>query len=124
MWGSNLPLTLLIAMPQGWMSARGQVTSAPRPRARAALTAGAENCRQGNFEEADTYLRQAQAGAIELNDAERTDLEAYMTRNNAALLSRREAMTLMRQLEQALTENRVLECAELAKNLSVKRDYL
>jgi hypothetical protein len=110
--------------PRDWSSVNAQAPTAPRMRSRDALKAGQEAYQENNYEDADNYLRQAQAGISDLNYAERADLDHYMRQNTAALEARRDGVAMMRRLEQAIAENRMLEAADLAKALMLKRDFL
>ncbi len=119
-----LAIAAVAAGPKDWLRVEAQGPVSPRQRARTLLDNGIDCYRQADYEQADTLLKQAQAGVAELSASERADLENYLARNSTALQGRRDGVMLLHQLEHALSENRTQDAIELAKKLTVNQIYL
>jgi len=95
----------------------GQTQSRP-PRAHALLTSGVECYQKGEYESADSYFAQAQAGEAELSDSEREGLKTFMQLNRKALSQRQEGREALRKAEEAATEGRNAEAEGDLKSIA------
>jgi type II secretory pathway component GspD/PulD (secretin) len=102
------------------------VAQAPvRPsKLRTALTTAIESYRKGDYEQAASLFKQAQAGQSELTPAEQDDLQSYMQLNANALVARREGSEQLRQAEKADRDGRTAMSSDLLKKVAVNADYL
>lgn len=92
--------------------------------ASAALRQAAELQRQGRYEDAATYLRQANGRARELTLAEGQELARLWHENFGALQQRRAAIDLLLQAEQEKNVGRTAEAAQCLEQLAAVEGYL
>jgi type II secretory pathway component GspD/PulD (secretin) len=95
-----------------------------RGSARAALNAGIEAQRRGDYEAAATSFQIAQVRQDDLTPEERQDLARLMHDNSRALQARREGADFLHQAEQAVQQGRSADAAELVKKAAAAEQYL
>lgn len=107
-WGA-----VLLSMALGvtlWSAQSGaQMPEELMLRPRLALKTAHDLYKQRDYENADRFYRQAQAGQAELSATERQDLAKLMQQNAVALQARREGGTLLMQAQQALSQGKVAD---------------
>jgi type II secretory pathway component GspD/PulD (secretin) len=102
----------------GISGAIGQTPSSRPARAHALLTSGVECYQKADYESADTYFAQAQAGQAELSETDREGLKTFMQLNTKALSQRREGREVLRKAEEAAAEGRNSEAESYLRLIS------
>jgi type II secretory pathway component GspD/PulD (secretin) len=95
----------------------GQTPARP-PRAHALFTSGVDSYQKADYELADKYFAQAQAGEMELSDSDRDSLHRFMQLNANALSQRQEGRDALRKAEEAAIDGRNNEAEAYLKSIS------
>jgi type II secretory pathway component GspD/PulD (secretin) len=103
--------------------APAQTTPRP-PRASLMLNSAIECHQRGEYEAAATLFQQCQAVMGDLPAADQTKLTNWVQINAAALKARQDATAFLRKAEQAQSEKKTSEAADLVKKILPNMEYL
>ena len=95
----------------------GQTPSRPA-RVHAVLNSGVEYYRKGDYETAASFFAQAQAGAADLSDKEREELNTFSQLNKSAIYQREEGRDALNKAAQAAADGRNAEAEIYLKSIA------